>query len=307
MRSIPGLIFIVIVSLSSCQQDKHNIVVSGIISTESGAPIPDAEVVVLCWFMHGLDEASFEKQTLTTDKEGKYTARFSKGHQIDVASKAPGFQPGRLYHELKNSNVVSNLQLSPTTRNPSLVALLNTSTDSSGDNDSVPLIKVRIYSGEDENLNLDNMETYGFDMKTLTINKDTTECDFWFSIERKNDQPGIIRAHGNGGIIPVYIADINSTFLFEKPIAPETGYVNHHLLNGSEEGFFVRCRDGRTFGKIILEKSLNDLSSPDGRGGWYKEFVRRFSCLYQPDGTTDLSYSQPDIDLEDFLVDHRLQ
>lgn len=307
MRNIGCLTLIAIVSLSSCQ-DKHNVVVSGTITTDSGAPIPDAEVVVLCWFMHGLDDASFKKQTLSTDKEGKYTARFNKGHQIDVASKAVGFQPGRRYHELKKNNTVINLQLSPITSNPSLVALLNTDINSFADTDSVPLIKVRIYSGEDkETLDLDNIETYGFDMKTFTINKDTTECDFWFKIERKNEQPDIIRSHRDGGIIPVYIADINSTFLFEKVIAPETGYVNQHLLDGSEEGFFVLCRDGRTFGKIILEKSINDSSSPDGKGGWYMEFVRQFSCLYQPDGTTNLSYSQPDIDLEDFLVDHRLQ
>ncbi len=258
--------------------------------------------------MQGLDDASFKKQTLTTDRDGKYTARFNKGHQIDVASKAVGFQPGRRYHELKKNNIVINLQLSPTTSNPSLVALLNTDINSFADTDSVPLIKVRIYSGEDkESPDLDHIETYGFDMKTLTVNKDTTECDFWFKIERKNDQPGIVRAHRNGGIIPVYIADINSTFLFEKTIAPETGYITQHLLDGSEEGFFVLCRDGKTFGKIILEKSINDSSSPDGKGGWYKEFVRQFSCLYQPDGTTNLSYSQPDIDLGDFLVDHRLQ
>ena len=76
-------------------------------------------------------------------------------------------------------------------------------------------------------------------------------------------------------------------------------------LTGSEEGFFVRCRDSKTYGKIILEKSAIDISAPDGQGSRYKEFGKNFSCLYQPNGTTDLTYSQTDIDLENFLVDFR--
>ena len=60
---------------------------SGKITNDVGEPIRNAEVVVLCWYIDGLDDASFEKQTLTTDKEGNYEVKFIKGYQIDVASK----------------------------------------------------------------------------------------------------------------------------------------------------------------------------------------------------------------------------
>jgi hypothetical protein len=67
------------------------------------------------------------------------------------------------------------------------------------------------------------------------------------------------------------------------------------------------CHDGKTYGKIIWEKSSVDISRPDGQGSFYKGFGENFSCLYQPNGTTDLSYSTPGIDLENLLVDIRLK
>jgi len=80
--------------------------------------------------------------------------------------------------------------------------------------------------------------------------------------------------------------------------------VHEYEFKGNEEGFFVMCRDGKTFGKIIFEKSL---ISKGGVDGDYVDRGRYFSCLYQPNGTTDLSYSPQDIDLESFLVDGRLR
>ncbi len=300
------LLLISLIVFCSCQ-DRHNILVSGKITSESGEPIQNAEVVVLCWYMSSLDDASFEKQTLTTDKDGNYKATFAKGHQVDVASKTEGYLPSKSFNELQDNELEVNLKLSLMEPNPTLVTLLNTNINSFDTTNKVPSIRVRIYSGADKKLNLDKMETYGFDLKTLSTKPDTTECDFWFKLERKEMQPEVIHANIGGGIIPVYTNEINSSFIFEKTIAPTTGYERRYTLKGNEEGFFVLSRDGETYGKIILEKSIIDRGAPDGKGGHYKEYVRHFTCLYQPNGTNNLSYSQTDIDLEDFLVDHRLQ
>jgi hypothetical protein len=40
----------------------------------SGKPIPNAEVLVLCWYSHNFDDASYHKQILITDSKGKYQA-----------------------------------------------------------------------------------------------------------------------------------------------------------------------------------------------------------------------------------------
>ena len=303
-----NILLIALTTLTSCQ-DRKNIVVTGQVTDETtGKPIPNAEVVVLCWYNHNIDDASFNKQTLTTDNEGKYQAKFDKGHQVDVASRSTGYQPNRSYNELKDNRIDVNLKLTKTKDNPTLVALLNTDKAMLDIKEDFTFMRVRIPAVKNgQGLDFKYAITFGFDFKTLIINSDTTQTDLWFRIENKEGQPTTIATSVNGGLIPILESEIKSSLLYEKTIAPTTGYVTSYKLTGSETGFFVRCRDGKTYGKIILEKSAIDISSPDGQGSYYKEFGKNFSCLYQPNGTTDLTYSQTDIALEDFLVDIRLR
>lgn len=301
-----NILLIALTTLASCQ-DRNNIVVTGqVIDETTGKPISNAEVVVLCWYNHNIDDASFNKQTLTTDKDGKYQAKFDKGHQVDVASKASGYQPNRSYNELKDNEIEVNLKLTKKKENPDLVMLLNADNVTLDMNENFPFMRVRIPAVKNgQGLDFKNAVTFGFDFKTLKTNSDTTQTDLWFRIENKEGQPTTIATSLNGGLIPILDSEIKSSLLYEKTLAPTTGYLTTYKLTGSEAGFFVRCRDGKTYGKIILEKSAIDISSPDGQGSYYKEFGKNFSCLYQPNGAPDLTYSQTDIDLEDFLVDFR--
>lgn len=300
------ILLIYLVAITSCQ-DKQNIVVTGkIIDERTGEPIPNAEVVVLCWYMNNIDDASFIKQNLTADKSGNYKVNFEKGHQIDVASKANGYQPSRSYNKLDNSKIKVNLQLIKQRSNSSIKALLTTG-DVRSDTEAEPtFLKVRVYADQDgKELDFSKVITYGFDFKTQTINSDTLKTDFWFRTINKEEPPSTIAVAQQGGIIPVFDKEVKSSLLFEKAIAPTTGYKLTYQLTGEEAGFFILCRDGKTYGKIILEQSSIDKSIPDGKGSYYKEFGKNFSSLYQPNGTTDLSYSMTDINLENFLVGYR--
>jgi hypothetical protein len=302
-----NILLIALITLVSCQ-DRKNIVVKGhVIDETTGKSIPNAEVVVLCWYNHNIDDASYNKQTLTTDKNGKYEAKFEKGHQVDVASKATGYQPYRIYNELKDNKIEVNLKLSTRKHNSTLITLLNTDKVMLNLNEDFPFMRVRIPADKKgQELDFKNAMTFGFDFKSLTTRSDTTQTDLWFRIENKEAQPTTIATSTNGGLIPILDSEIKSSLLYEKTIAPTTGYVTTYKLIGSEAGFFIRCKDGKTYGKIILEKSEIDISSPDGQGSYYKEFGKSFSCLYQPNGTTDLTY-QSEIDLEDFLVYSRMR
>ncbi|QMU29501.1 carboxypeptidase-like regulatory domain-containing protein [Adhaeribacter radiodurans] len=290
-------------AIASCQ-DRKNIVVTGkVIDEKTGEPITNAEVVVLGWYMNNIDDASFAKQNLTTDKNGNFKARFVKGHQIDVASKAKGYQPTRSYNELNKNEIVVNLKLARQRDNPTLKSLLTTDNISAEPGKEPTFLRVRIYGDKDgKELDFKKAETFGYDFKSQTTHSDTTQSDIWFRIIKKEEQPTTIVAAPNGGIIPILNKDVNTSLLYEKTIAPTSGYFSPYRLKGDEAGFFVLCRDGKSYGKIILEQSEVDLSSPDGKGSFYKEFGNNFSSIYQTNGTNDLSYSVSDIDLEDFLV-----
>jgi hypothetical protein len=308
MRTLLLTSFILLMTFASCQ-DKRNIVVTGQITEEqTGKPISKAEVVVLCWYMSSIDDASFKKLTVLTDQNGNYKVSFDKGHQVDVASKTNGFLANRSYNELKDNKIKVSLRLTRAKDNPTLIKYLSTEQVHINITDKTPFLRVRFYSADTStSLDLNKVETYGFDFRNQRTNTDTSKCDIWFQPIHKEEQPKVIVANSGGGILPVYANEIKSSFFYEKMMAPTTGYLHEYKLEGNEEGFFVLCRDGKTYGKLIFVKSEDDVSSPDGKGGFYKEFGREFSCLYQPNGTTDLSYSTPDIDLEDFLVDSRLR
>jgi uncharacterized pyridoxamine 5'-phosphate oxidase family protein len=289
--------------LDSCR-DRKNIVVTGqVIDQLTNKPIPNAEVVVLCWYMNGIEEASFKKQTITTDINGKYNTHFQEGHQIDVASKAKDYNPYRSYNELSDNKINIDLKLTKIESNPTLKTLFN--------NDNVqeaPFLRVRIYGDKNGKiLDFNNVQTFGFDFKTLKITTDTTQADFWFKTEKKEGQPTIIMTNNNAGLIPITNNQVKSSILFEMNIAPTSGYKSTYKLQDNDEGFFILCRDRKTYGKIILEKSSIDVSTPDGKGSFFKEFGKNFSYLYQQNGTTNLTYSNPNIDLESFLVDSRVR
>ncbi len=140
----------------------------------------------------------------------------------------------------------------------------------------------------------------------MSVTNDTLNADIWFDKITREEQPKVIKTNKLGGVIPINFKEIKKSLLFEKIIAPNNGYLTRYKLEDNEEGFFVKCRDGKTYGKIILEKSAIDYSGPDGNGGYMKEFGKNISCLYQPNGTTNLSYQKEEIDLEDFLIDFRM-
>lgn len=295
-----------ILFILSCE-DKRNIVVTGkIISEETGGPIPKAEVVVHCWYNDDILNESYQKQIVYTDQNGSYKVKFRRGHQIDVASKAEGFVPKRSYNKLKTKYPKVNLSLTTAQENPTLIHNIDFDKIGMKNTPSTPFLRVRIYAPPNATtLDLSMVETFGFDFKSLTTNTDTALCDIWYKPVSKDVQPDIIVANKHGGIIPIFSTQITSSFLFEHTTAPTTGYLKNYTLKGNEEGFFVRCRDGKTYAKLIFEKSEISTGATDPQRGYYHDLGKYFTCLYQPNGTTNLFFSKPDIDLEAFLSSHR--
>ena len=300
MNKILTTIILAIATLLTSCQDRSNIVITGQITEEAtGKPINEAEVVVLCWYMNNIDDASFKKQTLKTDRNGNYKVTFDKGHQVDVASQARDFLPNRKYNKLEKSEIIVDLKLKKSQENKSLISFLSTDIITNEMTEKTPFLRIRIQNNK--------ITTYGFDFKSLTTKTDTAQCDLWFKVEKSEKQPTTIVTNKNGGIIPILSNEIESSLFYEKVSAPTTGYNADYTLKGDEEGFFIKCRDGKTYAKVILEKATLDIGSPTGQGDYYKELGKFFSYLYQPNGTTDLSYATASINLENFLVDFRFR
>ncbi|WP_282089573.1 hypothetical protein [Aquimarina algiphila] len=292
------LLLLVVLTTLACNDDKTNIVVTGqIIDEITGKPIPNAEVLVHCWYHHTIDDNNLDEETLTTDDYGCYKIKFSKGHRIDVASIAKDYQPSRSHNKLKNNVIEVNLKLRRIKENPTLNSNVLYYDPS--------YLKVRIPAVKNgESMDFGNAQTFGFDFKSLKTNSDTTQTDLWYKIDNKEGLPSTIVTSHKGGLIPIFSNELKSSFvydlLYEKTTAPVIGYVSLYKLTGKEKGFFIRCRNGN-YGKMIFGGEELSVSVPDGQGGYYKEFGKDIICLYQSNGTTDLTYPQTDIDLKSFL------
>jgi hypothetical protein len=307
MKTNTIILLLIILSLFGCSADIENITVTGKIVDESnGSPIINAEVVILCWYENSFFDKSFKKKTISTDKEGLFEVNFDIGHKIDIASKAKNYLPNRSYNELTESKLDLTLKLNRQKNNPTLVKLLSTEKGFYKGQNDFPFLRVRVYDN-DNVLNFENQETYGFDHESLEMSLDTINSDFWFEKIRKDNPPSVIKANAQGGIKPIFVNELSSSVLYEQSQAPTEGYKTEYILTGNEEGFFVLCRDGKTYGKLIFEKSTIDIGTPDGNGGYYKEFGKNFNWIHQENCSTNLTYPNSEIDLESFLVDYRLR
>ena len=307
MKSKAFALFLIILSLFSCSADRENIIVSGsIVDETNGKPISNAEVVILCWFKDGFEEVSFEKKTVSTNNEGFFKVSFDKGHKIDIASKANNYLPKRSYNDLTKNILELTLKLKKQENNPTLVQLISTEKGFYQGQNDFPFLRIRVYSKGNE-LNFENQESYGFDHKSFEMSTNIVETDFWFEKIHKDSPLKVIKTNSQGGIKPIFKNEISSSVLYEQDEAPTRGYKTEYELTGNEEGFFVLCRDGKTYGKLIFEKSTIDIGNQDDQLGYYKEFGKNFNWIHQENGTTNLAYPNSEIDLEHFLVDYRLR
>ncbi len=284
---------LLVVMLSSCRNGRDIKVTGRIIDDLTGDPIPHAEVVVLCWYKHNVDDESFKKEAIASDDLGNFGVNFDNGYKVDIASQANGFLPVRKHVNLKSNEIYLELRIKKIKGNETLISHLTTGADFVDTTERASFLQLRTHNNR--------TVSYGFDFATLTNKTDTLNCDFWFKIERT---PTTVVVPKSGGIIPIQRNEVKSSLLFEMEQAPATGYLTSYTLNGDEEGFFIKCRDGKTFAKVIFSQGVMEINRPSN-GGSFKAQGRYFSYLYQPNGTTDLAYPNSKIDLEEFLLDFR--
>ncbi|MBS1651350.1 MAG: hypothetical protein JSU07_04990 [Bacteroidetes bacterium] len=295
---IPLKILMVLTLLTGCG-DRTNIKVIGqITDEETGEPINNADISASCWYHHNIDDASLDRKTVKTDNSGKFAVDFEKGYAVNLVAKAKNYEPKQISNDLNENEISFAIKLRKAKANPTLISFTDKNSLNLEDSEKDPYLRVRFQGLKSRQLDFNNVKTYGFDFSSQTTKIETANCDIWFDPEKKEGQPTILRTNKSGGLLPIFENEIKSSLLYEKDVAPKVGYTTEYKLKGNEVGFFVLCRDGKTYAKIIFDLGLIDISSPDGKGSFYKEFGRKFRYLYQPDGSTNLAYPNSDIDPE---------
>lgn len=115
---------------------------------------------------------------------------------------------------------------------------------------------------------------------------------FDICIDRNSElrYPKILITSERGGIMPIprNANEINK--------APTEGYVKKIQLKGNEQGFFIKCRDGKTYARLLIFSLEYDRSSPYA-DGHFKDYGIMFNVVLQTEGS---EFNSP----EDIRLDH---
>jgi hypothetical protein len=117
-------------------------------------------------------------------------------------------------------------------------------------------------------------EYYGIDIINDRNSKSEDSCDLYCKQYRQEKYPIRLVTNLKGGIIPIYENDqITST-------APVNGYVQDYLMAGQEKGFYIRCRDGKSYARLTVASPQIDRTTPISHG-YILDYIIRFNVLFQ--------------------------
>jgi hypothetical protein len=243
VRIIILIVFSVIMIPSCKNKNSTNIVAKGIVlDSASGQPIPAAKVTLLCWRRMNYGEETYDKVDTITDKQGRFGAEFSEGFKLEVGSIASGYHP--VIQAIKDLSKTSNIRL-----------LLKVNSASGELKDLGELgIFTRTYKTKDAK----PVEYYGIDILNGKNTRFHDSIDIAIS-DVESGQSQLLTSSEKGGLIPIFDSTDTET-------APLNGYMKKYKLNGTENGFFVRCRDGKSYSrlKIFALKYNRSFPSPGG-------------------------------------------
>lgn len=248
--------------LAACNNDKHkeaNKIVSGIILCEStGKPIPNARVTLLCWRKVGSDEEDYNKIDTFADANGEFKVLITNCFKLGIGSIAANYYPAK--KEIQNMDSVGSITLS---------LVQNNSKETARD-----LGRLNVYNREYSSALPNAKENYGINLLAGNSTTIKDSIDIGVELVSSGTYPKILIAHNNAGIMPITTNAIN--------IAPENGYVSKYELQGNEKGFFIKCRNGFSYARLILI-SKYDASVPY-KNSFYKEYGLTFGITIQPNG-----------------------
>lgn len=244
---------------------------SGIVCDTNNMPIPNAQIVILCWKHLGWglmseQEVSAEK-VFYTDSSGKFDFQFEEGFKLSIAVKAKNYNIAVKQLSAREDHSNINLILTENVRN-NCIMYKSRSILSGKECNGLPVER--------------SFEGFNFD---LGKNQNKVEdADIWISNDTLYTKP-------SGGVVPI---KSKANLITNYQEAPLEGYVSSHKITGKESGYFIKTDEDK-FAKIILcgvyETSFNNCSE---RG-------YRFHALYQPDSTRALPIPYS-IDLEQLLI-----
>ena len=285
MKQNIGLLIILLaiglISCNSISDTNKEIMIKGVIlDSITGEPIPNARVTVLGWRRVQSDEETYDKIDTVTNSQGYFEVTFEEGFKVDIGSVAKDYHPA--VTEIKDLNKSSHIELKLSR---------NTATGKLKD-----LGQIAIFARDYNTYSTLPRTYYGINLLNGTNTQSTDSMDIGVEKYSGASYPKVLIASEKGGIIPIFNKSKDEIIK-----APEAGYVIRYQLSGKEKGFFVKCRDGKTYARLMIFSSEYDRSSPY-KNGSVKDYGIMFNVELQTEGREFNSTN--DMRLDYYILEH---
>jgi hypothetical protein len=261
-KVVSFVFFLTILSCNGGNVNKPWLIKGVVVDSQTRMIVPNARVTMLCWRKVGFEEETYDKIDTTADEKGAFEVRFPEGIKVDIGSIAANYLPAvKVVNERgKTGNI--ELQLK---RNESSGTIRNMG--------QLPLFVRNFYVKSSI-----ASKYFGIDILNGVNTASRDSSDIYLMPDDNVNLPRRLVANENGGIYPIMKNGAN-----DQIDAPLNGYVKRYQLTGNEQGFFVKCRNGKTFARIQIFSLEYDRTSPF-ESGYFKDFGIMFDITLQTEG-----------------------
>ncbi len=272
-----GMLLIVFLVGSCSKQAYYFNWNSVIVDQATRQPVPFTNIYAKAIYQDNIDHSSYAIYRLISDSNGKIQCSVSKAYQLNINIETRRYQTYHQTFKPSKNNLPDTIFLTRSKSKNNLYL----SVDRTDFNLNAPFISQKTIYPDHSRKNEITTSFKGFD---FILNQCSAESfDLGLNIKSLNQFNNIeLTSTEKGGIFPVFENEITGSFFLEMENAPQQGYHRNYQLTGEEAGFFIRCRDGKHYAKVIFDNQLYQLRFNQKQDS-IVELGLRFNYIIQKD------------------------
>ncbi|TAJ14326.1 hypothetical protein DMA11_05585 [Marinilabiliaceae bacterium JC017] len=274
----------------------YNISWQGIVAdAATKAPVVGCDLYCTSFYQRNIDESDKHQQQSITNYHGQFLLNFQKGYRLNVTLEADGYLKTHLkypMYKLKKTDTIF-ITKEPVQSRIILYLLPENKMEA-----HTPFIREKWQQPDSIKARKTKKEWWGYDFINQKATNLIDSTDIWLEYKNKSSNNYVLKSTNQGGILPIFKSEIQTSFLLEMEKAPLEGYLDSYKPTGKEAGYFILCRNGKTFVKMIPEDYLCKVSYQTDKNV-INETGIRFSYALQNDKLHP--YSFPVVEINDLL------